>query len=1248
MRLGRSRTFSSHPSRRLRLEALEDRTLPAIFLGNPDKVTEVDPISGLQRVLPLGIANIDVRGVAVASSGEIYVLDGNAPQVIRIDPTTGGTSVISAGFYFGSRVSAISVGPYGDVFVADQVQGNPTELRIVRFVPPITEGSTWPVFTGFVGTRLPAITQLAASDDGSLFAIDENYNLLSLTASPGRLNREVIATGLPGSKPLGIVAGPNRSVYMVHDGGTAATTGVFYLSPGNATTPWFNVAIATGGLFADPRAITTLPGGDLLVVDTGIQSGRGGFVRVTPPGSGVIWDQSIVLTGVPSDTRSVAFNDAVVAAPATLQVTEDLPSSNKLTSLTPSYRSIAYSIVTQPSKGTVTLDDPATGRYTYTPNPDATGTDAFTFRVLDGSVSTAPATVSVSITAVNDAPTVTIPGTLTLQEDTLLVGDARPWANDVDGDALSFSLLVPPSRGTVVMKKNGTFTYTPTLDQNGSDSFQFGVSEGKGGFAIGSVDLNIQETSDPPVIAPSGVPTVAEGGTLQLGVTALSPDGRKLTYSWDIDADGTYDWSGLDSSSLAVSWAHLISRGVIDNGFYTARLRIDDGRASTLADIPYTVTNSAPRATIGGSTLLLRGSEGLFTLGAVDIAPGDNQYAFTYLINWGDGTTSQEIGGNGYQVSHVYADVGKFTISVTASDKDGDVSAVATHQVDVQPTMMLANPLDPTKTDLHVAGSVGNDIIVLRPASLPGEVEVFIKGVSLGEFAPTGRVVVDGQDGNDQITVQDSGVGPTLVRFPTAVVLRGGAGNDILNVTGSLRDNVLVGGPGDDILTGGDGRDVLVGGAGTDTLTGGPGEDLLVGGTLADESSLALQRVIAEWGRTDRTYGARVAALQTGGLLGPLDDSATDSLFGGTGADWLIGQLPDPARDLFLDRTSSEVLTNHNTPFRSGSDLNSNTFIYVQVSGPPAVPRATQAGFFLNIFNEFSIPVLPSTFIYTIEWGDGLTEQVTGPTTQFISRTFDTPGTYNIKVTARTPNFTVVTRPTTFRLVVWATRVFVDAVDPSTAALHVQGTTQNDNIVLRPASPTGGVEVLINGASLSSFFAINRVVVDSIAGNDVIRVQNRTFGRTLVRMNLPVFLRGGDGDDRLDTSASLRDNVLDGGAGNDTLIGGAGWDVLFGGAGRDNFIGGAGNDLLAAGTSTSEVMPESYLTVSLEWTRRNRTYNQRIATLLKPGYLKLVDDGVVDVLFGGLGVDWLIGRTSKTTADLFRDRVTGEVRTALT
>src|SRR5262249_28353780 len=139
--------------------------------------------------------------------------------------------------------------------------------------------------------------------------------------------------------------------------------------------------------------------------------------------------------------------------------------------------------------------------------------------------------------------------------------------------------------------------------------------------------------------------------------------------------------------------------------------------------------------------------------------------------------------------------------------------------------------------DLVVRGTAGNDVIRIRPADCADEdddneepcgsepeptcITVIVNGVNRGSFHPTGRIIVDALDGNDDVKVNRH------VRL--SAWLYGGAGNDRLK--GGSGNDVLRGGAGAAVLIGGAGRDLLIGGLGADRLLGSADEDILIGGT---------------------------------------------------------------------------------------------------------------------------------------------------------------------------------------------------------------------------------------------------------------------------------------------------------------------------------------------------------------------------------------------------------------------------------
>ena len=217
------------------------------------------------------------------------------------------------------------------------------------------------------------------------------------------------------------------------------------------------------------------------------------------------------------------INDAPTADPASVIIDEDGSAVVTLTANDPDGDTLTFSVVTQPTNGVLSGTAP---NLTYTPNPDFEGTDSFTFEVTDGTVTSAVETISITVTAVNDAPT---------SDDQAVVTDEDTAANitltgaDVDGDTISFSVLTQPTSGTL----SGTapnLVYTPNADFNGADSFTFETSDGTLSSTVGTVSITVNPINDAPTADPGAV-TLNEDGSAVVTLTANDPDGDTLTFN---------------------------------------------------------------------------------------------------------------------------------------------------------------------------------------------------------------------------------------------------------------------------------------------------------------------------------------------------------------------------------------------------------------------------------------------------------------------------------------------------------------------------------------------------------------------------------------------------------------------------------------------------------------------------------------------------------------------------------------------
>src|SRR5881628_1325195 len=160
---------------------------------------------------------------------------------------------------------------------------------------------------------------------------------------------------------------------------------------------------------------------------------------------------------------------------------------------------LTYAIGTGPAHGTLSGPAPA---LTYTPAANYNGPDSFTYKANDGTVDSNLATVSITVTAVNDAPVAT-DDAVTTAEDTAVSGNVLTNDTDVDaGTTLTASLVASPAHGTVTLATNGVFTYTPAANYNGADSFTYKANDGTVDSNVATVAITVTAVNDAPVANP--------------------------------------------------------------------------------------------------------------------------------------------------------------------------------------------------------------------------------------------------------------------------------------------------------------------------------------------------------------------------------------------------------------------------------------------------------------------------------------------------------------------------------------------------------------------------------------------------------------------------------------------------------------------------------------------------------------------------------------------------------------------------
>jgi RTX calcium-binding nonapeptide repeat (4 copies)/PKD domain len=375
-------------------------------------------------------------------------------------------------------------------------------------------------------------------------------------------------------------------------------------------------------------------------------------------------------------------------------------------------------------------------------------------------------------------------------------------------------------------------------------------------------------------------------------VTATLTDATTPSYEWTATKAGS-------STPFATGTDASFTFTPDDNGQYDIALTVTDtgtpGEPTTTAPtVSFTAENVAPTIDVSGPAVTVPGMPTSFTLNVTDPSSVDMAAGFTFQIDWNnDGTADETVNGpSGTVVTHTFTSTGSSTISVTAEDKDGGISAADTQSVEIKTVALIPDVLNPGQTVLAVGGTAGNDTIKLIPGGRAGSVRLQVNGVAQGSFAGAGRIAVFGMAGDDNIHLAGS------IRIPAW--LDGGDGNDQLK--GAKGDDVIMGGAGDDHIDGSQGADILIGGVGADRVLGGPGTDLMIAGTTSfDADQFALASIADLWGTgsvADRVDALRTSVdvpLSLGGSTPTVfDDGAADVLTGASGAGWIFA---DPTQD---------------------------------------------------------------------------------------------------------------------------------------------------------------------------------------------------------------------------------------------------------------------------------------------------------------------------------------------------------------
>jgi hypothetical protein len=366
-----------------------------------------------------------------------------------------------------------------------------------------------------------------------------------------------------------------------------------------------------------------------------------------------------------------AVNDAPVADGQSFTTSEDTGRTVALTGSDVDGDSLNYIVVSPPSHGTLT--GVSFIGMVYTPDADYNGEDSFTFKTNDGTLDSNPATVSITVTPVNDAPTTNNQTAMT-DEDTAQV--ITLVGSDVDGDPLSYVLVNGPTHGTVT-GSGLNVTYTPEADYSGNDNFAFRLSDGSLESRVCVVTIQVAPVNDAPVASGQAV-TTPEDSFKSITLSGSDVEGNTLSYV--IVSGPSHGTLGVGSDGNA-SYRPAANY----NGSDSFTFKVNDGAAdSNVATVTIQVTqvNDAPMA-VGDTATTNRGVPVSIPVRANDTdVDGDVLTVVAVSQGSAGGVVTINSGGTGVTLTPRASFFGQETFSYVISDGHGG-TATATVLVNV-------------------------------------------------------------------------------------------------------------------------------------------------------------------------------------------------------------------------------------------------------------------------------------------------------------------------------------------------------------------------------------------------------------------------------------------------------------------------------------------------------------------------------------------------------------------------------------
>jgi VCBS repeat-containing protein len=373
-----------------------------------------------------------------------------------------------------------------------------------------------------------------------------------------------------------------------------------------------------------------------------------------------------------------------------------------------------------------------------------TATDTFTYTMKDSGDLTSSATVTMTITGVNDAPILAQGMTNPVVPEDTAVNFSLPAGmfTDVDGDTLTLTATLDDGSAlpSWLAFDGSTFMGQPPQDFNGIIAIKVMASDGHGGSAEDIFNLRITPVNDDPVLAQA----MADQHSDEDAAVNISLPAGMFT---DVDGDILTLTASLDDGSALPSWLAFDGSTFTGqppqdfNGILEIKVMADDGHGGSASDtfnLVIDLVNDAPVVDQGISNQAFNEDAPLsFAIPAnafADVDLGDTlTYSAVLLIPDSGTSTGHGSGGGGGSEAPLPSwlsfdgstfsgtpddpNIGDYLIKVTATDTGG-LSASTSFTLTInnvnEAPSLSADTLTPS-VDENVAGAILANLTVFDP-----------------------------------------------------------------------------------------------------------------------------------------------------------------------------------------------------------------------------------------------------------------------------------------------------------------------------------------------------------------------------------------------------------------------------------------------------------------------------------------------------------------------------------------------------